>query len=701
MSATSILCVVSGLLSCGFGLAAVLDGRRSLVRWAYMAGMASLGLESILGALALQVPRVENGAYWQAMRMVAGSFLPGSWLLFSITYSRGDAQRWLRKWWSLVLLFCAAPILAFWGVRGGLVTHGRLSNGQLVFGLGAIGFGLSLLLLISSALVLANLEQTFRASIGTMRWRLKFRVLGLGLIFGVRIYTSSQALLYSEINRSMQALDAAALAIGCFLMGWSLLRADLLDVEVFPSGTVLQKSITFGLTGAYLFVVGALAKLVSMLGGYLDFPIGALLVLLALVGLSLLLLSDRLRHRLRRFISRHFRRPVHNYRQVWARFAEETGSLLDETDLCRRIVKLVSETFQVLSVTLWRVDDNEQLAFSASTSLRGKQVPSVRLDSKHFDLAGFLRQHPIPLILDGHSEAWADAWNSANPSPFDTKPSICLPLVAQNELLGVLYLSDRVSDAPFLEEDKELLKCIGVQVSASLLNLELSKKLIRARELEAFQTMSTFFVHDLKNTANSLSLLLQNLSAHFHDPAFREDAQRAVSNSVQHLTSLIGRLALLRQRLDVHPVEIDLNTIVGATLADLHLPTGETLSNHLQDLPPVRVDPEQIQKVVTNLVLNAREAGDGKWPVEISTSRVNGWAVLSVQDHGCGMSPEFLNNSLFRPFQTTKKTGLGIGMFHSKMIVDAHRGRIEVDSEPGKGTTVRVLLPIESQSREN
>jgi signal transduction histidine kinase len=80
--------------------------------------------------------------------------------------------------------------------------------------------------------------------------------------------------------------------------------------------------------------------------------------------------------------------------------------------------------------------------------------------------------------------------------------------------------------------------------------------------------------------------------------------------------------------------------------------------------------------------------------VRIQTSRLNGWAVLAVADNGCGMSPEFLNRSLFRPFQTTKKAGLGIGMFQSKMIIEAHGGRIEVESEAGKGTTFRVLLPL-------
>ena len=115
----------------------------------------------------------------------------------------------------------------------------------------------------------------------------------------------------------------------------------------------------------------------------------------------------------------------------------------------------------------------------------------------------------------------------------------------------------------------------------------------------------------------------------------------------------------------------------------------------LRPLPKQLLDPEQIQKVVTNLVLNAKEAVNSGGEIRIETSQQNGCTVLSVSDNGCGMAREFIERSLFRPFQTTKKSGIGIGMFQCKMIIEAHRGRIEVDSEPGQGTAFRVLLPLD------
>ena len=123
--------------------------------------------------------------------------------------------------------------------------------------------------------------------------------------------------------------------------------------------------------------------------------------------------------------------------------------------------------------------------------------------------------------------------------------------------------------------------------------------------------------------------------------------------------------------------------------------TGRTRSVSLNS-PSILADPGQLQKVLTNLLLNAKEAVNGASAGEIRlrTAQENGWVLLSVADNGCGMSQEFMRRSLFRPFQTTKKSGLGIGMFHSKAIVEAHQGRIEVESKVGEGTTFRVLLPM-------
>jgi putative PEP-CTERM system histidine kinase len=222
--------------------------------------------------------------------------------------------------------------------------------------------------------------------------------------------------------------------------------------------------------------------------------------------------------------------------------------------------------------------------------------------------------------------------------------------------------------------------------------------LMLAKELEAFQTMSAFFIHDLKNAASSLSLMVQNLPVHFNDAAFREDALRGIRSTVNRINQFIARLSVFRNRLELNPVESDLNELVDEALEGLRLVPGVELVKALHPLPKILADREQLQNVVTNLLFNARDVVGSRGQIRVETMQCDGRAVLSVADNGSGMSPVFIRDSLFRPFRTTKVKGLGIGLFQSRMIVEAHRGSIQVESEPGKGTTFRVILPSQPQA---
>ena len=212
--------------------------------------------------------------------------------------------------------------------------------------------------------------------------------------------------------------------------------------------------------------------------------------------------------------------------------------------------------------------------------------------------------------------------------------------------------------------------------------------------MEAFQTISAFFVHDLKNLASKLSMMLDNLPAHFDNPDFRDDALQMMSRSVDQVNAICSRLSLLREKLEIDPKEVDLNQVVKAVLAEFNGFASKNLVENLQELPKILVDAEQIQKVLHNLIINAGDAVGDKGEIQVSTAKGDGWVELSVKDNGCGMSKEFMDQSLFRPFRTTKAKGTGIGLFQSKMIVEAHNGRIEVDSQEGEGSTFRVLLPV-------
>jgi putative PEP-CTERM system histidine kinase len=249
-------------------------------------------------------------------------------------------------------------------------------------------------------------------------------------------------------------------------------------------------------------------------------------------------------------------------------------------------------------------------------------------------------------------------------------------------------------DGPSLSmEDRDLLKTFADQAAGAILGLRLSERLLKAKEMEAFQSLSAFFVHDLKNLASKLSLTLQNLPAHYEDPEFRTDLLATIELSVTKINEMCRRLSPLSRTLEIHRAPGDLSAVVDATLAGLNGSLKAAVVPQLSATPPVAMDPEQMQKVVLNLVLNANDAVREGGTIRVATGQADRWVYVAVSDDGCGMSRDFMARSLFKPFRTTKGQGLGIGLFHSKTIVEAHRGRIEVESEEGKGTTFRVLLP--------
>jgi putative PEP-CTERM system histidine kinase len=695
-------------------LIALRRGWRSLSFWLFAAGMVLLAIESVFLGLAIDPASavLTKAAHWQHWRLAAMSLLPSVWLLFSLSYARGNYREFFRQWRYVLIVALVLPVVlgcvcprellftapsefdAFVRTGAGL-DHDRL---VWFFQLRPGGIVLYGVFLVSAVVVLMNLERTLKTAVGTMRWHIKFTILGLAVLFVVRSYTCSQVLLQRRIDPSLVGVDCGALILGCLLTLRSLFR-DAARVAVFPSKAILENSLTVLVAGFYLICVGFVANLAPWIEG---FQAKAFLLLAALVGVTVVALSERARLHFRRFVSRYFQKPLYDYRTVWRSLTEGIVSRVKQSDLCQAAVTLMSEIFQVLSVTIWLVDETrENLVMAASTSLSaaaGAELQPQKEEARA--LLQALQAHTDPLDFETSQDDRAAALRRLTPAQFRTGGSrVCVPLVGRGHLLGVITLADRVGGVFFSVQDFDLLRCVGDQVAAGLMNAQLSQKLLQAKELEAFQTMSAFFVHDLKNTASTLNLMLQNLPVHFDNPAFREDALRGMAKTCEHINHLIGRLSLLRHDLQIKPVASDLNEVVSGVLASWPSIAGVTLVKNLRSCPAIPLDQEQFSKVVTNLIINASEAVSQPGEIRVETSQSNGWAVLLVADNGGGMSAEFMTRALFRPFQTTKKKGLGIGMFQSKMIVEAHGGRIEVESEVCKGTSFRILLPMEPQSK--
>ena len=695
VTSESTLAFIAAVLSAALAVAAVLRNRRSAAAWWFALGMLGLALDSIFTGICLSLIGLEKLAFWQEWALILKAFLVAIWLGFAVTYSRGNAGESFRRWRILIAIACLLPVAALLGFRGDLIqVLVRPNSSDLWISFSPAGKVVNVAILVGTVLVLMNLERTFRSAVGTMQWRIKFLVLGLAVVFGARIYTRSQALVFSGHYNSLTEVEAISLLVGCVLLGVGYFRSGFREIDVYPSRAVLHTSITVLLVGGYLFVIGVLAQIVARYGGATTFQLQAFLVLVAITLLAVFLLSEKIRQRAKRFVSRHFSRPQYDFRSVWTQFTQSTSSAIDDPTLCAASAKLISETFNVLSVSVWLFDEEKnKLKLEASTSRARDVMNEDAIEFSAIDpgLAKMRKAFDLEKIKDD----WGQTLRQISKTQFSEGGNrMGVPLLAGDRYLGLIILADRVNGVPYTVEELELLECIGDQVASSLLNLRLAKEIMLGKELEAFQTISAFFVHDLKNAASTLKLTLQNLPVHFDDPDFRQDTLRSIGATTNRINQIIERLGTLGGKLELRPSAVDLKLLVEQAIENVNGMPGIEFAKEFESLPKFMADSEQLRSVVTNLLLNAREAIGERGRIEVKIGSQGGWAALSISDDGCGMTPSFLRDSLFRPFKTTKKKGLGIGMFQSKMIIEAHHGSIRVQSDLGKGTTFQVLLPL-------
>ena len=250
-----------------------------------------------------------------------------------------------------------------------------------------------------------------------------------------------------------------------------------------------------------------------------------------------------------------------------------------------------------------------------------------------------------------------------------------------------------MSKYPLDQEDYDLVRTVSKQVAGSFLNARLSQELLQAKEMETFHAFSAFVIHDLKNFVSMLSLVVHNAKGNFEDPEFRADALQSISQTADKMKRMMDRLAVLSRPMEVERTRTDLNEVARGALSELNGALGSKVAAEFGTIPALAIDPVQMRKVVTNLLLNAAEATGEGGAIRLSTAQADGWVVLTVSDDGCGMPREFIEGRLFKPFSTTKSGGFGIGLYQVKGIVEAHGGKIEVESGVGRGSSFRVLLP--------
>jgi len=541
--------------------------------------------------------------------------------------------------------------------------------------------------LVLSILGLVLLEQLYRNAPDDQRWNVKPLALGLSCMYGFDLYLFAEAVLLQRQDGAAFSLRPVVHAVGLPLLALGMQRGSKLQGRLGMSRDAVFHSAALILVGVYLMLVALMGYWLRFTGGAWGQALQLLLLVGAMLLLGVLLLSGSARAQLRVWLSKHFLRYRYDYRQEWSRVTTALAERLDEGNPGAALLRALADLVESPGGALWRGNGAQQVQVTQWNFDRGAQrEPSdsafvqalaqrpwiVDLNAERVSATGPV---PVPAWLLEDREAW-----------------LVIPLLAAGELQGWVVLAQPRAEFPLNWEVLDLLRNAASQAAGHLALLKASDQLLEARKFEAFNRMSAFVVHDLKNIVTQLSLMLRNAQRHGGNPEFQRDMLETVDNAVEKMRQLMTQL---------REGERPSGVTSGVPLLGLALRLQAQALQRGRQLDLIEVEPlstrghvERVERVVGHAVQNAFEASPDGQPVKLRLERLGSYAKLQVQDTGCGMSAEFVRERLFKPFESTKPQGMGIGAYESLQYVQELGGKMEVESEPGQGTTVTFLLPL-------
>jgi len=676
----------------------------------HLAPLASLGYAALAAwalLLAWRDRRRAEGLRWPWLTLGLAASLSAVWAWWSISVEVDAFERlepelllldgarqlaWMA--WFFTVLGLGRSTVTFWAPLRWILALGVPVAG-LIYAAAALrwidreaqaaapwyaGLGLAVL-----GLVL--LEQLYRNVVEDHRWNVKPLCLGLATMYGFDLYLFAQAVLLQQHDVQASALRPVVHALGLPLMLVGTFRGQGLTGRFGLSRDAAFHSVALLLAGGYLMLAAAIGYWLRFTGGEWGIALQLLLLVAAVLLLGMILMSGAMRARLRVWLSKHFLRYRYDYRQEWLRFTAALADPATAGDPGGAVLRALAPLVESRGGGLWRSDGHAHVQVAQwNFDRRGSSEP---LESAFVQALA-----SRPWIIDLESERREANTGSSVPKWLldDREAWLVIPLLAGGQLQGWVVLLQPRTAFPLNWEVLDLLRTAASQAAGFLAMLQASDQLMEARKFEAFNRMSAFVVHDLKNIVTQLSLMVRNAERHGDNPEFRRDMMETVDNALDKMRQLMTQLreghrpSGLTSGVSLQPIAQRLQVAAAQRGRRLELEIAEPLAT--------RGHEERVERVIGHAVQNAFDASQEHQTVQLSLDRFGSYARLAVRDSGCGMSAEFIRERLFKPFQTTKAQGMGIGAYESLQYVQELGGKMDVQSEPGQGSCVTFLLPL-------
>lgn len=545
---------------------------------------------------------------------------------------------------------------------------------------------------------LALIENLYRSTEKSEKWKLRPLGLAIGGMFAYDILLYAEGLLFTSIDPDLFAARGFVHVMAAPLIFLSVTRIRRWTFDVVLSRRAVFHSLSLLVTGFYLIFMAMAGWALRHFGGSWGAVLQIAFICAAGGFLLYLFVSDGARARARVLLAKYFRRYKYDYRDTWIKFIRRIDAHDGDDSLQARVIDGVCEIIDGQGGRLYLKDQDNRFALAETRNFRSEFFEDEAGDSKFIQFledtrwivdlnevrAGDIRYEDLqaPGWVDTESQAW-----------------LIIPLF-RDQLVGYIVTRQPRAARRLDWEDHDLLKTIGMQAASYLAEQKSQAALSEAEQFDAFNRRFAFIMHDLKNLVSQLSLLSRNVERHGADPEFQKDMAETLDSSVSKINMLLARLHQSPDKVQ-HLKYLDIRPIVETVLKQKKRAYEALTADLEQDALMATVDAEKLEQVLTHLMQNAIDASpDGK-PITISALKDGDHIRIEIADNGTGMSAEFVQKELFKPFASTKEAGFGIGAYEARELTVQMGGTLSVVSELGEGTRFSLSFASKAETTDN
>jgi putative PEP-CTERM system histidine kinase len=593
------------------------------------------------------------------------------WLLFTVALLPLRAWRRGRHYLAGAAALCASAIAC----DAYLLWLGPDASDRVpVEHLLRIGLG------VAGLLAVENLWRNTEAERKRRAWPI---CLAIGGLFAFDIFLFADAFMTRSRVDPDLALGQPIVAIFMSpLLAMAMARNREWRVDIHVSREVVLHTATLVASGCFLLAIALVGMLLRGFGGVWGRPLELTMLIGSGFVLAFVLGTGGFRKRLKLLISRHFFSNRYDYRVAWLKFIDLVSGPQNVDKLQVRIIRALAEFVDSPAGVLWSLTPGVGYHPTATWKLSLPQQPKLAAGD------GF--------ILGFRGGAWIlvrGGDGAPAPGPLAAAAAwLAVPLLHGGDIVGFVVLDRPAHPVTLDREAFDLLRAAGRQAASYLAEERSTRALLDAERLNDYTKRFAFVVHDIKNLASQLGLILTNARRHIDDPEFQRDMLQTVEDSVARMNRLLSQLKADATPQPSSPVDPD--AIIAGVAAGFAGRSVIVESRLGPEDCAVAIGAERLKAALTHLVQNAIDASPASQPVTIRSHRLGDELVIEVVDLGVGMDADFVRDELFRPFRSTKSDGYGIGAFQTRDLIRTSGGDLEVVSKKGAGTTMRVVLPL-------